>query len=122
METRRASIVVPRRLDSPNPALINMAHIRVEGLGGLGLVAAVIAVAIADGRIRTAVLIAAVLGAGLAALLIMRRRRDGALPSATGGPDDRSVLHLDGGRSRTSAPTSAGQGPRDRAAYFACVN
>jgi hypothetical protein len=39
---------VPRRLEAPSPALINMAHIRVEGLGGLGLVAAVTAVAIAD--------------------------------------------------------------------------
>lgn len=119
---RRTSIVVPRRLDNASPALINMAHIKVEGLGGLGLVAAVIAVAIADGRIRTAILIAAVLGAGLAALLILMRRRNGALPSSTGGPDDRSILHLDGGQSRTSTPTSAGQGRGDRPAYLACEN
>ena len=32
---------VSRPLDAPSPALINMAHIKVEGLGGLGLVAAV---------------------------------------------------------------------------------
>ena len=44
---------VPSRLDPPTPALINMAHIRVEGIGGLGMVAAVIAVAIADSRIAT---------------------------------------------------------------------
>jgi hypothetical protein len=48
---------VPRRLAPPTPALINMANIRVEGIGGLGMVAAVIAVAIADSRIRLAVII-----------------------------------------------------------------
>ena len=35
---------VSRPLDAPSPALINMAHIKVEGLGGLGLVAAQFAV------------------------------------------------------------------------------
>jgi hypothetical protein len=30
------STVVPRRLAAPSPALINMAHIQIEGVGGLG--------------------------------------------------------------------------------------
>src|SRR6266545_298112 len=81
---RPASTFVPRRLDSPTPALINMAHIRVEGLGGLGMVAAVVAVAIADGRIRAATMIAALLGTALALILIVTRRRTGATPSSTG--------------------------------------
>lgn len=85
---------VPRRLEAPTPALINMAHIRVEGIGGLGMVAAVIAVAIADSRIRLAIIIALVLGAGLAFALIAVRRRAGPLPSAGDGPDDRSMLHI----------------------------
>jgi hypothetical protein len=93
---RPASAVVPRPLASPNPALINMAQIKVEGIGGLGMVAAVIAVAIADGRIGAATLIAAVLGTALAAVLIATRRRNGAMPSSTGGTDDRSILHLEG--------------------------
>jgi hypothetical protein len=118
--SRPSSTVVPRRLDSPSPALINMAHIKVEGLGGLGMVAAVIAVAIADGRIRAATSIAALLGMGLAALLIAMRRRDGGMPSSSGGPDDRSILHLDAGGRRTPAPSK--EGPRDRSGYFACVN
>ena len=84
---------VPTRLEAPTPALINMAHIRVEGIGGLGMVAAVIAVAIADSRIRVAIIIALVLGAGLALGLIMRRR-GGPLPSSGDGPEDRSMLHL----------------------------
>jgi hypothetical protein len=92
---RTRSTFVPRRLDAPSPALINMAHIRVEGLGGLGLLAAVVAVAIADSRIRLAIIVAAVLGTGVALALIAIRRRTGALPSGGSGPDDRSLLHLD---------------------------
>ncbi len=83
---------VPRRLEAPSPSLINMAHIKIEGLGGLGLVAAVIAVAIADPRIRLAVIIAFVLGAGLALGLIAMRRSSGAMHSDD--PGDQSMLHL----------------------------
>ncbi len=97
---------VPRRLAAPNPALINMANIRVEGIGGLGMVAAVIAVAIADSRIRAAILIALVLGGGLALALIALRRRGGPLPSAGDGPDDRSMLHIDSDRSGRLTPHS----------------
>ena len=89
------STVVPRRLAAPSPALINMAHIQVEGVGGLGLVAVAVAVAVADPRIRLALIVAAVFGTGLALVLIALRRRTGALPSGGDGPDDRSVLHLD---------------------------
>ena len=54
-------MVVPHELELPSPTLINMAHIRVEGVGGLGLVAAVLAVAAFDPRIRLAILGAAAL-------------------------------------------------------------
>jgi hypothetical protein len=94
---RAPSVVVSRPLDAPSPTLINMAHIKVEGIGGLGLVAAVVAVAIADSRIRLAMLAALVLGGGLALLLIAARQRTGALGSGE-GPDDRSTLHLDDDR------------------------
>jgi hypothetical protein len=89
---------VPRRLAAPTPAIINMANIRVEGIGGLGMVAAVIAVAIADSRIRAAIIIALVLGGGLALALIALRRRAGPLSSAGDDPDDRSMLHIDSDR------------------------
>jgi hypothetical protein len=92
---RIPSIVVPRRLEAPSSALINMAHIKVEGVGGLGLVAAVVAVAIADSRIGLATVLAVISGAGLALALIVRRRQTGALPSGGNGPDDRSILHLE---------------------------
>jgi hypothetical protein len=91
-----APTFVPRRLAAPSPALINMAHIPVEGVGGLGMVAAVVAVAVSDPRIRLATILAAALGAGLALALIAMRRRTGALPS--GGDDDQSTLRIDGER------------------------
>ena len=95
------SIVVPKRLAAPSPALINMAHIRVEGVGGLGMVGAVVVVAVSDPRIGLATLLASVLGVGLALALIAMRRHTGGLPSSDGGPDGRSMLGLDDERRRT---------------------
>jgi hypothetical protein len=83
---------VPRRLELPSPSLINMSSIKVEGLGGLGMVAAVIAVAIADPRIRTAVLVAMILGGVLALVLIARRRREA--DRSESGPGGESMLHI----------------------------
>jgi hypothetical protein len=95
---------VPRRLEAPSPSLINMSSIKVEGLGGLGMVAAVIAVAIADSRIRLAMIIALILGGGLAlALIAMRGRTKGS--GSTDGPDDRSMLHLEGERAEIAEAT-----------------
>src|SRR4051812_10191900 len=92
---------VPTHLAAPSPSLINMAHIRVEGVGGLGMVGAIVIVAVSDSRIRLATLIAMVLGGALALVLIAMRRRTGSLPSAGDGPEDRSMLHLaDEGRSQ----------------------
>ena len=108
---RPVSTFVPRRLDAPSPALINMAHIRVEGLGGLGMVAAVVAVAIADSRIRLATIIAGVLGTALALALVAIRRRTGALPSGGDGPDDRSLLHLNPRSRSAAADDAAGEKP-----------
>ncbi len=95
------SIIVSRRLAAPSPALINMAHIPVEGVGGLGIVAAVVAVAVSDPFIRLVTIVAAVLGAGLALVLIATRRRTGGMPSCGDGPDDRSTLHIAGERAGT---------------------
>jgi hypothetical protein len=107
------STVVPRRLAAPSPALINMAHIQVEGVGGLGMVAAVVAVAVSDPRIRLAMIVAAVLGVGLALTLIAIRRHTGALPSGGDDPDDRSLLHL--GERRRHTPTAPDGPPLDSA-------
>ena len=106
--TKLPGALVSRGLAAPTPALINMAAIKVEGIGGLGMVAAVLAVAIADPRIRLAIMIAAVLGVTLALGLILIRRRTGALPSSGGDPDDRSTLHLEGRRGATSGGDAPG--------------
>jgi hypothetical protein len=108
------STVVPRRLEAPSPGLINMAHIQVEGVGGLGMVAAVVVVAVSDPRIGLAMIVAAVLGVGLALTLIAMRRHTGALPSGGDGPDDGSLLRLDVGR-RRHASTEPGEPPLDSA-------
>src|SRR3954467_1841462 len=103
---RTPDVIVPSHPNEAYP-VINMANIKVEGVGGLGMVAAVIAVAITDPRIRLAVLIAAILGAGLAFALIALRRETGALPSGSDGPDGRLPLGLDRGPAthrRTEAP------------------
>jgi hypothetical protein len=78
-----------------------MANIQVEGIGGLGMVAAVVAVAVSDPRIRLATIMAAVLGAELALALIGMRRRTGALSSGGDGADDPSNLRIDGEPRRT---------------------
>jgi len=104
-----SATIVPRRLAAPSPALINMANIPVEGVGGLGMVAAVVVVAVSDPRIRLATLLAAVLGVGLAFVLIAVRQRTGALPSGGDGPEDRSVLRL-GGERRTHPANVRGTG------------
>ena len=102
---------VDRQLAPPSPSLINMAHIRVEGGGGLGLVAAVLAVAIADPRIRVAVGLAALLGVGLAVVLIAWHRRE-PLDSVGHGPSGHSMLGLEerteiSGRTRSDDPVRA---------------
>jgi hypothetical protein len=118
------STVVTRHLTPASPALINMAHIKVEGVGGLGMVAAVLAVAIADPRIRLATIVAWVLGAGLALILIARRRRTGGMPSSGDDLDARSTLHLHGerrGAERARARGSIGHAERALATAFSNV-
>jgi hypothetical protein len=116
---RISSTVVPRRLAPPSPSLINMAHIHVEGIGGLGMVAAVVVVAVSDPRIRLTIILASVLGAGLALFLIAMRRPTGALPSGGDGPDDRSTLHLDAERRRTYLAATRAAVDQRRASYGA---
>jgi hypothetical protein len=111
---------VPIHLAAPSPNLINMAHIRVEGVGGLGMVGAIVIVAVSDSRIRLAMIMALVLGGGLALVLIAVRRRTGPLPSAGGGPEDRSMLHLAGTwrsrqRRQVSGPVAESSTPLDLA-------
>jgi hypothetical protein len=109
----KSGLPVPGRLAPPSPGHINMARIRVEGIGGLGLVAMALTVSIFEPRIRTAMAIAFVLGVALAAVMIAMRRRRGPLSSDSQDPGAHPMLHLDApapGRSARS-PWSNGQHP-----------
>jgi hypothetical protein len=97
-----------RRLAPTSPSLINMAHIPVQGGGGLGIVAAVIAVGLADSRIRGAIGIAALLGVVLAAVLIARRRERG--PLSSGGSDSASPSLLGLGREKPGRAAARSNG------------
>jgi hypothetical protein len=71
------------QLRPADPGLINMAHIKIDGIGGLGMVAIAMIVAISVPWIRASVALALVLGAVLAAVLIVRRFRSGPLTSSS---------------------------------------
>jgi hypothetical protein len=77
--------------------LINMARIRVDGFGGLGLFAMALAVAMFVPRIRVEMGIALILGVLLAAALILLRRRRGPLTSTNDHPGAHLMFDLEDG-------------------------
>ncbi|HXW07453.1 MAG TPA: hypothetical protein VD833_19605 [Vicinamibacterales bacterium] len=81
------------RLAPPSTDMINMSSIRVSGIGGLGMVAMAVTIAIFVPRIRLTMAIALLLGGALAAGLIAFRRRVGPLPPAH--PGARAMLPID---------------------------
>lgn len=82
-------------LERVSTDVINIARIRVAGLGGLGLFAMALVVAGFVPAIRLAVSVGVVLGAVLGAVMILRRRRNGPLPSSGGGAGANVVLSID---------------------------
>lgn len=70
-------------LEPISPDMINMAHIRVAGVGGLGMMAASLVVAVNLPEIGFALLAAAVLGAILGGGLIVYRSRHMKLPASS---------------------------------------
>lgn len=75
--------------------VINMARIRVAGVGGLGLVAMAAVVAWFVPRIGQTLLIGLVLGVVFAGVMILRRRRSGPMPSSGRRPGANAVLSID---------------------------
>ena len=75
--------------------VINMARIRVDGIGGFGLVMMALTVAWFVMRIRQHVAIGLGLGVLLAVVLIAVRRRSGPMPSSGETPGANSTLSLD---------------------------
>jgi len=74
--------------------VINAARIRVAGVGGLGLVAMALVVAVFVPRIGLSLAIGLVLGGMLAAVLILRRR-EGPMPSSGRRPGANTMLSID---------------------------
>jgi hypothetical protein len=79
----------------PRTDVINVARIRVAGLGGLGLVAMAAAVSWAVPGIGVPVMVGLVLGTLLALALILRRRIAGPMPSSGRRAGANTILSID---------------------------
>src|SRR6478752_4376327 len=86
---------LPRRDDAPLVDAINIAHIRVTGIAGLGFVLLALAVALYIPSIGVSLATGAVLGIVFAVVLIFRRRRSGPLPSSGGRPGANTTLSIE---------------------------
>ena len=75
--------------------VINMARIRVDGIGGFGLVVMALTVAWFVLRIRQHIAIGLGLGVLLAIVLVVVRRRNGPMPSSGETPGANSTLSID---------------------------
>ena len=75
--------------------MINMAHIKVAGIGGLGLVVMSIVVALYIPSIGVSIGTGLVFGALFAMWLIARRKRLGPMPSSGQRPGANTVLRID---------------------------
>jgi hypothetical protein len=75
--------------------VINMARIRVAGVGGLGLVAMALFVAFNVPRIGQSMTLGFALGAVFAVILILRRRHQGPMPSSGQSLGANTVLSID---------------------------
>jgi len=93
------------RDDPVSTDIINVARIRVAGVGGVGLIAVALAVAVSIPWIGVSLGLGLVLGAMLAAALILWQRRAGPMPSSGRRPGANTTLSID-------APLSA-QDERD---------
>lgn len=86
--------------------VINMAHIRVAGVGGLGLVLLAVAVAFGIPQIGKSMAAGLVLGALLAVVLILRRQATGPMPSSGQRPGANTALAIDAPDATSSAVES----------------
>ena len=106
------SLAAPVRQEMLSTDVINMASIKVAGIGGLGLVAMAAFVAIDVPRIGQTVLLGFVLGVIVAAVLILRRRRAGGpMPSSGRGLGANTTLCID---QRAQTDDSSFHRPADR--------
>ncbi len=94
---------LPRDLESDagvdhrplSPDAINLSSIQVAGVGGLGMVAVSVIVALSMPAVGVPVGAGVVTGALMAWFLIQRRRRRGVMPSSSKGPGANTILAID---------------------------
>ena len=86
---------------------INMAHIPVAGIGGLGIVAMALIVAANIPSIGVSLAVGLVLGAAFAVGLIARRKRSAALPSIGGRPGATTTANMEHATLNASADDPA---------------
>jgi hypothetical protein len=94
---------LPRDLESDagvdhrplSPDAINLSSIQVAGVGGLGMVAVSVIVALSMPAVGVPVGAGLVTGALMAWFLIQRRRRRGVMPSSSKGPGANTILAID---------------------------
>ena len=84
-----------RAAEAPRADVINIASVRVSGVGGLGLVAMAATLAWAIPRIGETMVLGAVLGSLLAAAMILWRRRVGPMPTSGGRFGANTMLSID---------------------------
>jgi hypothetical protein len=75
--------------------IINMAHIRVEGVGGVGMVLMAIAVALGVPQVGKSMATGLLLGGLLAVLLVRWRQKTGPMPSSGQRPGANTTLAID---------------------------
>src|SRR5260221_14370568 len=97
----------PARSERLSTDMINMAHIRVAGIGGLGLVAMCAVVAAFIPPVGLSLAAGFALGTLFATVLILRRKKAGPMGSSGQRPGANTVLSID-------APAPA---PEERTAH-----
>jgi hypothetical protein len=93
--SRGPTALVDVPMEPVSTDVINIAHIRAAGIGGLGLFAMALVVAWFMPRIGLTLGAGAVFGALLGAVMILRRRRTGPLPSSGGSAGANVVLSIE---------------------------
>jgi hypothetical protein len=107
----RPAVSVANRLESVSPHMINMASIRVVGIGGLGLVAMCVVVALGVPEIRQRMAISLALGVVVALVMILRARRAGGpMPSSGQRMGANTMLSIDEPLTPPSEPGSSAPG------------
>lgn len=113
--SRMPSLGAPVHSPPLSTDIINASSIKVAGVGGLGLVAMAVAVALDVPRIGQTVGAGLILGIAFAVAMIVARRRTGSMPSSGRQAGANTTLAIDAATADDSHRTSAPEGPLDLA-------